>query len=56
MAKKDSTPKKDDLELNEQDAEAVKGGAHVKSHAASHAASHIKVHGTVNKNVAKKSR
>lgn len=43
MAKKD-TPKKDDLELQEKDAEAVKGGAHRQSHAASHAASHAEVH------------
>lgn len=43
MAKKD-TSKKDDLELNQKDAEGVKGGAFRKSHAASHAEVHAKVH------------
>ncbi len=48
MEKKD-TPKQDDLELNEQDAEAVKGGAHRQSHAEVHK----NVHATVHKNVHK---
>jgi hypothetical protein len=50
VAKKD-TDKKDDLELNEKDAEAVKGGAHRKSHAASHINVKRAVHGnpSVNK-------
>ena len=43
MAKKD-TDKKDDLELNETDAAAVKGGAHRKVHGEVHA----KVHATRN--------
>jgi hypothetical protein len=38
------TPKKDDLELDEKDAEAVKGGAHRQSHAASHAEVHAEKH------------
>lgn len=38
--------KKDDLELNEKDAEAVKGGAHRKSHAESHMKVTRKVHGS----------
>ena len=48
MTEKD-IEKKDDLELNDEDAEAVKGGAHAASHAASHAEVHAKVHGAVHK-------
>ena len=39
MAKKD-TEKKDDLELNEKDAEAVKGGVHRSVHKNVHASVH----------------
>jgi hypothetical protein len=50
VAKKD-TQKKDDLGLNETDAEAVKGGAHRQSHAAAHAEVNRKVRRSPGKNV-----
>ena len=43
MAKKD-IEKKDDLELDEKDAAAVKGGAHRKVHGEAHAEVARKIH------------
>ena len=47
MAKKDAA-KNDDLELNEQDAEAVKGGAHRNVHQKVHQKVHQNVHASRN--------
>jgi hypothetical protein len=50
MAKKD-IQKKDDLAVNEADAEAVKGGVHRQSHAEAHAEVNRKVRRSPGKNV-----